>query len=142
MCLKKMRNGLAGRLVTVLVLGFFLPGVVPAAHTAEELNPGEGKASVEEVFANHVVLTIQLAELDLSPEEKIEILGNALGWDYVEPQTDGGQLDAITAATSRVCNQYLQVALLLDAMDVVFPPLSIVTSLYYLTAVLCYLGVI
>ena len=142
MYLKKMGKGRAMKFITTLVLSIFLLGVVPAVLTAEELNSGEGKTSAEDIVANHVLLTIQLAELELPPEEKIEILGNALGWNFVKPQTDEGQLDAITAATSRVCNQYLQAALVLDTIDLLFPPLSIVTSLYYLTAVLCFLGVI
>ncbi len=142
MCHTKMGKGRAMKFIATLVLSIFLVGVVPAVLPAEDLNSEEGKTSAEDIFTNNVLLTMQLAELDLPPEEKIKILGNALGWNFVTPQTDEGQVDAITAATSRVCNQYLQAALLLDTLDAFFPPLSIVTSLYYLTAVLCFLGVI
>jgi hypothetical protein len=142
MCPKKMVKGITMKIYTALVLSIFIVGIGPAVLTAEDLNSGEGKISAEDILANNVLLTMQLAKRDLPPEEKIEILGNALGWNFVSPQADEGQLDAITAATSRVCNQYLSVALLLDTLDPFFPPLSIVTSLYYLTAVLCFLGVI
>ena len=142
MCFKKERNGFAIRCFTTIALSIFLLGVVPAVHTAEDLTPGEGETYAEDVLAKNVLLTTQLAALDIPPEEKVTILGNALGWNVPKPQTDEDQFDAITAATRRVCNQYLSTALLLDTIDTFIPPLSIVTSLFYQTAVLCYLGVI
>ena len=127
---------------TILVLTTFLMGIVPFGHTAEDLNPGEGESSAEDILAENVTLTIKLTELDIPPAEKVEILGNALGWEFPNPQAEEGEFDAITAATPRVCNQYLQVALLLDTIDLFIPPLFIATSFFYLAAVLCYLGVI
>jgi hypothetical protein len=126
---------------TILVLTTFVLGVVPFGHTAEGLNQGKVNISADNSVAQNVLLIIQLTELDIPPEEKVAILGNALGWEFPNPQGEEGKLDAITAATRRVCNQYLQVALLLDTIDLFIPPLFIVTSFFYLAAVLCYLGV-
>ena len=136
--LKKQRNRTAMKHFTILVLNIFVLGIAPFGHTADNLNPGKEEA----ILANNMLLTVKLAELDIPPEEKVELLGNALGWDVPQPQAEKGQLDAITAATSSVCNQYLLTALLLDVIDTSVPLLTIVTSLYYLSAVLCYLGVI
>ena len=142
MYFKKQLNRTAMRHFTILVLSTFVLGIVPFGHTAENLNPGEEKTSGEDIVAENVLLTIKLTELDIPPEEKVEILGNALGWKFPKPEAVEGEFDAITAATPRVCNQYLQVALLLDTIDLFIPPLFIVTSFFYLAAVLCYLGVI
>jgi len=142
MYLKKQLNRTGMRHFTTLVLITFVMGIVPFGHTAESLNPGKVKISAEDILAQNVLLTIKLAELNIPPEEKVEILGNALGWEFSNPQAEEGEFDAITAATRRVCNQYLQVALLLDTIDLFIPPLFIATSFFYLAAVLCYLGVI
>jgi hypothetical protein len=142
MDLRKQRNRCAVKCIALLVLSTFVMGIVPAGHTAEDLIPGEEKAFAQDILAENVLLTIKLSELDVPPEEKLEILGNALGWEFPNPETAEGEFDAITAATPRVCNQYLQIALILDTIDFFFPPLFIVTSFYYLGAVLCYLGVI
>ena len=142
MYLKKQRNRTAITYLVILVLSTFVVGILPSGHTAEDLNPGEGKTSAENILAENVLLTIKLTELDIPPEEKLEIIGNALGWEFPKPETVEGEFDAITAATPRVCNQYLQLALILDTIDLFIPPLFIVTGFYYLSAVLCYLGVI
>jgi hypothetical protein len=142
MILRKQRNRCAVKCITLLVLSTFVVGIVPFGHTAENLNSGEGKTSAEDILAENVLFTIKLTELEIPPEEKLEILGNALGWEFPKPETAEGEFDAITAATPRVCNQYLQIALILDTIDFFIPPLIIFTSFYYLGAVLCYLGVI
>ena len=142
MYLTKQLNRTVIRYLAILVLNTFAVGIVSSGHTAEGLIPGEGKASTKDILAENVLLTTKLTQLDIPPEEKVEILGNALGWEFPEPGTYEGEFDAITAATPRVCNQYLQIALILDTIDFFIPPLFIVTSFYYLSAVLCYLGVI
>ena len=139
---KNQWNSILMKRFTILVLTTFVLGIVPFGHTAEDLNPGKGETAAEDILAQNVLLTIKLTELDIPPEEKVEILGNALGWEFPNPQAEEGELDAITAATRRVCNQYLQVALLLDTIDLFIPPLAIVTGFFYLAAVLCYLGII
>jgi hypothetical protein len=142
MYFKRQLNRTARRYCAILVLTTFVLGIVPGGHAAEDLYPVEEKTSAEDIVAQNLLLTIKLTALDIPPEEKVEILGNALGWEFPNPQGKEGEFDAITAATRRVCNQYLQVALLLDTIDLFIPPLFIVTSFFYLAAVLCYLGVI
>ena len=99
MDLRKQRNRCTVKCIALLVLSTFVMGIVPAGHTAEDLIPGEAKASAQDILAENVLLTIKLSELDVPPEEKLEILGNALGWEFPKPETAEGEFDAITAAT-------------------------------------------
>ena len=122
MCFKKRLNRTDMRFFTILMLSTFLLSIGPVGHTAEDLTPGEGKASSQDILAENVFLTTKLAELDIPSEAKIEILGNALSWEFLKPETVEGEFDAITTATPRVCNQYLQTALILDTIDFFITP--------------------
>ena len=54
-------------------------------HTYDNSDAGQGLTVTEDALAETLVLTIHVAHLDISPEEKVEIFANALGWNYSEP---------------------------------------------------------
>lgn len=139
----KRKKHLAMKYFTLTVLSVFVFGIVSVpAHTFENSDVSRGSTDTKDTFAETVWLTIHVAHLDISPEEKIEILANALGWNCSEPLSYNRTIDAVTTATPRVCNQYLLAAIVSDSLDNFIPPVGFVTGILYLAAVLCYLGVI
>ncbi len=128
---------------TMTVLSVFVLGILSVpVHTYENSDAGQDSTATEEALAETLLLTIHVAHLDISPEEKVEILANALGWNCSEPLQYDRTLDAVTTATPRVCNQYLSAAIIADTLDNFIPPIGFVTGILYLATVLCYLGVI
>ena len=139
----KLKKHLAMKFFTITVLSVFVLGIssVPV-HTYDNSDAGQGLTVTEDALAETLVLTIHVAHLDISPEEKVEIFANALGWNYSEPLQYDRTIDAVTTATPRVCNQYLSAAIIADTLDNFFPPIGFVTGILYLATALCYLGVI
>ena len=139
----KLKKHLAMKIFTITVLSVFVLGIssVPV-HTYDNSDAGQGLTATEDALAETLVLTIHVAHLDISPEEKVEILANALGWNSSEPLQYDRTIDAVTTATPRVCNQYLLAAIIADTLDNFFPPIGFVTGILYLATALCYLGVI
>lgn len=139
----KRKKHLAMKYFTLTVLSVFVFGILSVpAHTFENLDVSRDSVDTKDALAEAVWLTIHVAHLDINPEEKIEILADALGWDCSEPLSYNRTIDAVTTATPHVCNQYLLAAIVADSLDNFIPPVGFVTGILYLAAVLCYLGVI
>ena len=121
----KLKKHLAMKIFTITVLSVFVLGIssVPV-HTYDNSDAGQGLTATEDALAETLVLTIHVAHLDISPEEKVEILANALGWNSSEPLQYDRTIDAVTTATPRVCNQYLLAAIIADTLDNFFPPIG------------------
>lgn len=139
----KREKHLAIKYFTLTVLSIFVFGILSVpAHAFENSNVSRDLIDTKDAFTETARLTLHVAHLDISPEEKIEILADALGWDCFEPLSYDRTIDAVTTATPRVCNQYLLAAIVADFLDNFIPPVGFVTGILYLAAVLCYLGVI
>ena len=120
----KVRNNALMKSFVLTVLIFFMVGMLSVPLQAYQNSGVVQKSNVIEyesqpaTLAEALLLTICIAQLDISQEEKAEVLAEVLGYD---------------------CEEINALVILFDELDNFFPPLKIVTEILRWIYELCLL---